>query len=304
VSARANEAAALRSELAERQAQMQEHVDKLVKAQLELAGSEHDKALTALRDTLDQSHQRELQLVKSSHFNDTSKLQERVADLSRQLEKKTANDLGDALEVDLLQALRDEFRSDDIRRIDKGEPGADIVHSVLHKGEVAGTIVIDSKNRKIFHYTFVDKLNADKLAARADHAVLSTVKFPSDHKDLFVRNDVIVAKPTQVVSIVRVLREHLLRSHALGLTKHDQMEKKDRLYSFITSDRHRQLLDATEQAIRKLEEYDTEDERAHKSLLMKRGVARRSLEKAIHEMTAEIGSIVEAPGRAESRARA
>jgi hypothetical protein len=131
------------------------------------------------------------------------------------------------------------------------------------------------------------------------------VKFPADHKDLFVRNDVIVAKPTQVVSLVRLLREHLLRSHALGLTRRDQLEKRERLYSFITSDRHRQLLDATDQAIRKLEEYDTEDERAHKNLLMKRGIARRSLEKAIREMTAEIGSIVEAPGdEAQSRARA
>jgi hypothetical protein len=167
VSERLDEATKLRAELAANQEGMQQRVEALVKTRLDDAGREHDQALSALRDTLDQSHQRELQLVKASHFSDTSKLQEKVIDLNRQLEKKTANDLGDALEVDLLQALRDEFRTDDIRRIEKGEPGADVVHTVLHKGEVAGTIVIDSKNRQIFHYQFVDKLSADKLAARS-----------------------------------------------------------------------------------------------------------------------------------------
>jgi len=303
--ARSQEIEALRAELATAHENTQRQVDELVKAGIDAAQRSNEQELATLRHVLDNSHQREIQQLKSAHFNDTAKLQEKVVDLGRQLEKKTANELGDALEVDLLEALREEFRTDDIRKVEKGEPGVDIVHTVLHKGEVAGTIVLDSKNRKIWQDKFVEKLNSDKIAARADHAVLSTVKFPADRKDLFVQDDVIVAKPTQIVSIVRLLREHLLRSHALGLTKRDQVEKKERLYSFITSDRHRQLIDATDQAIRKLEEYDTEDERAHKNLLMKRGIARRSLEKSIREMTAEISAIVEASGDAvETRARA
>src|SRR5258706_228606 len=82
----------------------------------------------------------------------------RTEALNRQLEKKTANELGEGGEIDIFEALRAEFPKDDISRVKKGQPGVDIVIEVLHKGTPCGKIVIDSKNRSGWQNAYVMKL--------------------------------------------------------------------------------------------------------------------------------------------------
>ena len=68
--------------------------------------------------------------------------------MEKQLQKKTANELGDGAEIDLFEALRESFPGDKITRIPKGQAGVDILHEVLYKGESCGKIIVDSKNRQ------------------------------------------------------------------------------------------------------------------------------------------------------------
>src|SRR4029077_2145216 len=112
-------------------------------------------------------------------FDETQKLSNKVAELQRALEKKTADELGEGAEVDLFEALKDEFRDDRIERIAKGTPGADVRHVVIYNGRECGIIVYDSKNHGRHRSDHVTKLRADQLAAKADHAILSTRAFPA-----------------------------------------------------------------------------------------------------------------------------
>jgi len=70
------------------------------------------------------------------------------ASVSRQQQRATADELGEGAEADAYEALRDAFKRDDIARIKRGQPGADIRHRAMYKGDVCGTIMIDSKNRQ------------------------------------------------------------------------------------------------------------------------------------------------------------
>src|ERR1700740_894306 len=59
-------------------------------------------------------------------------------------------------------------------------------------------LVYDSKNRTAWRNDYVDKLARDQIAAKAEHAVLSTLKFPADAKQVHVQDGVIIANPARV----------------------------------------------------------------------------------------------------------
>ena len=176
-------------------------------------------------------------------------LQKKVQELSRKLEQKTAHELGEFPEIDLHRALCDAFPGDNIRRVKKGETGADIVHDVMHNGQHCQTIVYDSKNRKIFQKVFVQKLLVDKANAKAEHAVIVTAMFPTGQRDLCMVDGVIVARLPQVVTIAAMLRDSIITDHLRNLSFKDRTEKKERLYNLITSEMFRQRMAAVERAV-------------------------------------------------------
>jgi FKBP-type peptidyl-prolyl cis-trans isomerase len=57
---------------------------------------------------------------QAKQFKEKQKIQEHVQELERQLQKKTANELGEGAEIDLFVELRREFPGDNITRVKKG----------------------------------------------------------------------------------------------------------------------------------------------------------------------------------------
>jgi hypothetical protein len=57
--------------------------------------------------------------VNAKHFEETQRLTGKLEDLARQLERKTANELGEGAEIDLFESLKQEFEGDQIKRVSK-----------------------------------------------------------------------------------------------------------------------------------------------------------------------------------------
>src|SRR4030095_7614990 len=162
------------------------------------------------------------------------KLQSELQDMHRKLEGKTAHELGEGSEVDLFEQLRTAFQEDRIQRVPKGVNGADVIHEVVHNGRVCGKIIYDAKNRDSWQNGFATKLKADKLAQAADHAILSSNKFPKDKSQIHTQDGVIVANPARVLAIVEILRDQLVRMHELRISNEERGHKTVALYAFIT----------------------------------------------------------------------
>ena len=150
------------------------------------------------------------------------KLQSELADMQRKLEGKSAHELGEGSEIDLFEQLRTAFEGDRIQRVPKGVNGADVIHEVVHNGKVCGKIIYDAKNRDAWQNGFATKLRADKLAQGADHAILSSNKFPKDKSQIHCQDGVIVAKPARVLAIVEILRDQLVRMHELRVSNEER----------------------------------------------------------------------------------
>ena len=173
----------------------QERETELLKQAREEAEKQRQKELAQQRQALEADNK--LALIKQqANFNrDRESYQKQVQQLERKLQKKTANELGDGAEIDLLESLRECFDGDKITPISKGEKGADIIHEIRYKGESCGKILIESKNQQRWSWDWPTKLRQDQIDAKAEHAILATTAFPAGKKEMCIESDVIVVAP-------------------------------------------------------------------------------------------------------------
>jgi hypothetical protein len=127
------------------------------------------------RDALQKDKTAAVLAEQAKAFEVRQKLEAKVDELQRQIKQERAHELGEGAEIDLFEELKRAFENDRIARVKKGTPGVDIIHEVMHNGKVCGRIVYDSKNRNKWDGRYLSKLREDQLAAKAEHAVLSSL---------------------------------------------------------------------------------------------------------------------------------
>jgi hypothetical protein len=258
--------------------------------------SELEQDLRTQREIMEQAKDDAINAEKAKAFEETQKLSNKVNDLQRALERKTNEELGEGAEVSVFEALRKEFKGDKIERIPKGAPGADIRHVVMLNGRECGTILYDSKNHKQWRDDHASKLRKDQLAEKAEHAILSTHKFPRDARQLHFREGVLLANPARVVAVVTIIRQHLLQLHTLRVSKVQREKKTATLYEFITSERCKQLLDRVDQRAGALLDMQEKEIKWHEKNWEHQGTAVRAIQKAKADLAGEINSILGVAG--------
>jgi hypothetical protein len=244
------------------------------------------------REAFEKDKTNALNAKDAEHFKETQKYTAKLAELQRQLEKKTADELGEGAEVDLFEELKGEFRGDLIERLTKREGGADIRHSVIHNGKECGIIVYDSKNRNAWRDEYVNKLARDQQAARAEYAILSTCKFPAKKSQVHLDGGVIIANPARVLVLAQIIREHMIHVHSLRLSNTERAKKTAALYEFITSKRCTQLFDTIETHAEDLLGLQQKEMKAHEACWKQQGALRRSIQKVRADLGLEIERII------------
>ena len=250
------------------------------------------EAVQRAREALEKDKNDAIGALMAAHDAEKRDFTGKLESMQRKLEKKRAEELGEGAEVHLFDALREEFPEDNIQRVKKGLSGADILHRVRCNGRSCGQIIYDSKNRAAWRDEYVAKLSRDQTAAKADHAILSTFKFPAGRSQLLVRNGVIVVNPARAVAVAQILRSHMVHVDTLRLSKTERTKKMAALYDFITSERCRHLLakiDSEADALLKLQEAEIT---AHQKQWTKQGSLLRSIQKLKADMDIEIASIL------------
>jgi hypothetical protein len=269
---------------------------KAATAQLDALKAAQEKTLNERlaeqREALEENAAKAVNLSNAEHFKERQKFEEQVAKLTRQLQRKTADELGEGAEIDLFESLREEFPQDSITRVKKGEPGADILQEIKEGEATCGLFVYDSKNRKAWRNDYVDKLRLDQLAEKADHAILSTHVFPSGTSQLHVQDGVILVNPARAVMVATILRKLMLQIHSLRLSNEAREEKTALVYSYITSDQFDQRLRQIDDLALDMLDLEVKEKKAHDATWTKRGTLIRSVQRAQGEISCEIDRIV------------
>ncbi|MDX2309172.1 MAG: DUF2130 domain-containing protein [Hyphomicrobium sp.] len=232
--------------------------------------------------------------VKS--FEEKQKLLAKTAELQRQLESKTAQEIGEPAEADLYDLLKSAFPEDRITRVEKGAAGADVIHDVYLNGRMAGRIVYDSKNRSAWRSDYVVKLRADQLEAKADHAVLASKVFPAGKREVHLQDGVLIIAPGRVQAMAELLRKQVIQMFTLKASNEARAQKTDALYAFMISERCKQLLQQVDTQSDELIDLDRKEERAHQATWKRRGELLKVLQRAHGDLTFEIDRIIGVAG--------
>lgn len=246
-----------------------------------------------VREVLSKDKDEALNKQVAKHFDENQKLQAKLQEAQRQLERERADRLGEGQEVDLYNELKQAFPHDTITRIGKGEPGADIRHEIMERGKRCGTILYESKNSMQWRDGYATKLRKDQVAAKADHAILASLRFPEKCHELALVDGVVVVNPRRVVVVARILRESTIQIHRLHLSAAQGAAKRDELYQFITSPRCEQMLSRTSELTDALLELEKTEHKQHERLWKQRGTVLKQLEKAQADFRGEIACLVE-----------
>ncbi len=232
------------------------------------------------------SHDADLAKQKSDFQKQNEAALKEVEDLKRKFEEqKTANQLGDGAEINLYEDLRREFPGDPIGRVPKGQPGPDIHHDVLYKGEVCGQIVYDSKKQQAWRREWIEKLRQDQVDAGAEHAVLASTVFPTGKKEVWIdESGVIVVHPARAVHIAHLLRKATISMHVKGLAQKERAEKTKRIYEYITSNEHEQKFDHVVNLNKAIQQVDADEKEAHSRVWNKRGTLLKKQQHTLEEI--------------------
>lgn len=169
-----------------------------------------------------------------------------VDELKRKMEQGSQQTQGEALELELENALKLAFPGDDIKPVAKGVRGGDIIQIVkTRSGEEAGKILWELKRTKAWSQAWLPKLREDVRECRAEMAILATEAMPEGSED-FMRADggVWVSSIRFAMPLCHALRAGILRASA---EKNLQAGKKDKaviLYEYLTGSEFRGRLEA------------------------------------------------------------
>ena len=280
----------------------QAHEGEIRKEAQENAKKESQKQLAEQRAALEKDKDKALLQTQAGHNRERESWQKKIKVLEHQLQKKTANELGDGGEIDVFESLRDAFQGDKITRIQKGQPGADILHEILYKGEVCGRIVTDSKNRQGWQNAYVTKLRQDKVEANAEHAILATTVFPAGKKELYIQSDVIVVSRARVVDITHLLRQAMIAMYIKGLSLKERSNKMTQLYNLITSQPYSKKFAEAGKLAQDILDLDVQEKKDHDLVWRKRGALASRMKGVLREIDTDVAAIVERTDASDQQA--
>ncbi len=245
-----------------------------------------------VREALEKAKTDAVNAEQAKNATERAKFESIVDDLKRKVESKSVEELGEGAEVDLFETLKAEFPADLITRVGRGNTGADVIHEVRHNGAKCGVIVYDSKNHLQWRTDHATKLREDKIAAGADHAVLSTRAFPKDKKQLHIEHGVVIANPARASVIAFLLRQQIVQLHCLKVSNDQRTSKTDELYALMTSERFGQFLAAVTASAEQLDTIQVQEKKAHEAIWKRQGELFRTIIRTCAQFDQEIARII------------
>ncbi|HEU4625078.1 MAG TPA: DUF2130 domain-containing protein [Steroidobacteraceae bacterium] len=222
-------------------------------------------------------------------------MQRQIEELRRKSEQGSQQLQGEAMEAELFQLLTTRFDDDTITRVQKGEFGGDVLHTVVSQsGLVCGTILWESKRTKHWSEGWLAKLRQDQRAAKAEIAVIVSHTLPKGVTQFDLVEGVYVVSPQCVVPVATLLRKALLELAIARQSSQGLETKAGLLYQYLTGPRFRQRVQAIVEAFTSMQD----DLVAEKKALQKQWAKRETqLERLMNSTVGMYGDLQGIAGR-------
>jgi hypothetical protein len=187
-----------------------------------------------VKETVARAKDEEFRLKEAEFNKKHEEMKRQIDELKRKAEQGSQQTQGEVLELDLEASLRRCFSEDEISPVGKGIHGGDIIQQVLNDaGRHCGTIIWESKRTKAWSDGWIDKLKEDRLAAKAQIAVIVSTVMPKGVVSFECREDVWIVPPALAVPLASALRTTLIETAAARRAVENRHEKMEVMYAYL-----------------------------------------------------------------------
>jgi hypothetical protein len=218
-----------------------EHELDEAKRELELTVARQVQAASAgIRAQAQQVAEAEIGLKVTEREEQIAVMTRQIDDLKRRAEQGSQQLQGEAQELVLEQLLRARFPMDSIEPVAKGVFGGDVLQRVVGpNGQVAGSIIWESKRTKNWSDGWLSKLRDDQRAAKAEVALLVTQVMPKGDAGKPVEafdliDGVWVAEWRCAVAVAVSIRQSLIELANVRSAGVGQQSKMEIMYAYLT----------------------------------------------------------------------
>lgn len=167
-----------------------------------------------------------------------------IEEMQRKAQQGSMQMQGEVQEIALEDLLRTEFPFDLIDEVPKGVRGADVIQTVVNPlQQICGKIIYESKRTKSFSDLWIEKLKDDQREQGAVIAVIVTEVLPKDMERFGRKDGIWICTYHDVKNLLFVLREMILREHAIRSSQENKGDKMELLYHYLVSDDFRQRVE-------------------------------------------------------------
>jgi hypothetical protein len=216
-------------------------------------------------------------------------MKKQIEDLQRRAEQGSQQAQGEVLELELEEILNSNFPQDNIKPVQKGKEGADVIQEVINQsGHQCGTIIWESKRTKTWNEAWIDKLKDDQREAKADIAVLVSTILPKNCKGFSSINGVWVVGCELIYGLANVLRSSLIQLHSTRMAAVGKGEKMEILYNYLSGPEFKHKVEGIMEAFIGLQEDLNQEKRAMNKIWSKR---QKLLDRVINNTSTMYGDI-------------
>lgn len=211
---------------------------------------EEEKIKAEAKQKFEEDHK----LKDSEKDNKLKDALDQIETLKTRIQQGSQQSQGETLELELESKLRSEFPSDKILEIKKGQRGADVSQEVVDKfGRSCGIILWESKNAE-WSNGWISKLKEDQRQAKADLAVLVSVKLPEGVDSFAYKDGVWIVSWKHFIPLSWSLRFNLVSLYHERQSSEGKDEKMKTLYQYLTGTEFKNRVEGIVDAFSNLQE--------------------------------------------------
>ena len=225
----------------------------------------------AAKEQVRKEKDEEFRLREAESNKKLGDMKRQIDELRRKAEQGSQQAQGEVLELDLEAALKRCFDGDEIVPVPKGTHGGDILQRVRGDlGYDCGTISWESKRTKAWSDGWLQKLKDDKLAAKAQLAVVVSTAMPKDVATFECREGVWVTPPNLAVALAAALRVSLIETAAARRAVEGRHDKMEVVYDYLSGPEFKGRVTAIVESFTSMREDLEGEKRAVQKLWAKR----------------------------------
>jgi hypothetical protein len=203
------------------------------------------ESIGTAREQAKKEAEESLKLKVAEGEHKIASMAKQIDDLKRKAEEGSQQRQGEVAELELEATLRAKFTRDTIEPVPKGQFGGDSVHRVVTAtGQVAGTILWESKRTKTWSDGWLSKLREDQRSAKAEIAIIVTQILPKGVQSFDLIDGVWVTSPGFVVPLAVALRQSLVDLADARIAGEGQQTKMELVYQYLMGTGFKQRVQA------------------------------------------------------------